>query len=127
MLKDNTNWLDLSGSQETYFYSQSKDVEISDSNWLEFPSDQNPDAQYKYASFHLYRDNSLRKIFRSTSGLLDLIAEVGGLSRGLLAIGAYMIKSFSKYALKAKLIKNLVRFKPEYIDEEKQERKRSVS
>ena len=75
------------GPTHTTFYNHNTDLTVSDSTWARFPKESKPNRKYKYVSFKVFRDSSLRKIQRKNYGVLEWLADVGGISRALYAIG----------------------------------------
>ena len=55
--------------------------------WNEFPDDDNPYARWKYVSFSIARSLDKAYYYRRTDGVLDWLAQVGGLIRAFLTIG----------------------------------------
>ena len=75
------------GPKHTTFYNHDSDILVTDSIWNKFPKESKPNRKYKYVSFKIFRDSSLRKIQRKTYGIFDWLADVGGISRAFFTIG----------------------------------------
>ena len=87
-LNDSTDYLQLSSYEQKPFFTNKKDnVNILSSTWNTFPTKENPNNRFKFLSFYLIRDPDLHKIYRKTNGIIDVLAEVGGLMRALIFFG----------------------------------------
>ena len=111
-LDDNTDYLQFGNSDHKSFHYNKKEINILGSTWSTFPTKENPDTRFKFLSFYLIRDPDLNKISRKTNGLVDILADVGGLMRALFFIGNLLISPFSKHALYSLLSTLLIRVVP---------------
>ena len=85
------------GPKYTTFYNHNTDISIEDSLWDKFPTKDQPYNKYKYAGFKVMRDNSLRKIQRKTYGVLEWLADIGGISRAIFAIGQILMSPLGTF------------------------------
>lgn len=111
LLNDESGFIQLGMEEETFFYSAFNDMEPNPSSWNTFPTEADPFAKYKFMSVSFELGKDLRQINRQTYSLLDWLGDVGGLLEALFAIGDFIIGPFASYALKAKIVSMMVRFK----------------
>ena len=79
--------------------------------WNTFPTDDKPDAMYKFTSVSFEFNKDLRQINRQTYSFLDWLGDCGGLLDALHFIAKIFVSPLSIYALNSKLVSNLVHFK----------------
>ena len=60
VLSDETDFLQLGQQSETLFYSAFNDMSPNPSSWNSFPTEEDPEAQYKFFSVSFEFDKHLR-------------------------------------------------------------------
>ena len=78
------------------------------SSWNQFPTEENPDALYKFISMHLGVSADKVTINRTTYSLLDWLGDLGGLTDALFLILNFMLSPFRSFNLKSALFKRLI-------------------
>ena len=111
-LNDNSNYLQLLGPTITNFYNHNIDIKIADSTWSEFPTEDEPFNKYKFVSFDVVRDSDLRKIQRKTYGIFEWLADIGGMSRAVFAVGNVLMGPLTAFQLHSLMAQFLVRVIP---------------
>ena len=82
------------------------------SNWNEFPTVENPNARYKFASFSIMRESDVHAISRQTYGVLAWMGDWGGLMDALKLLAPLLIMPFENFAMASSLAKLFVRLQP---------------
>ena len=101
-LQDETAFLQYGQSDETIYYSPVENLEILDSSWNKFPTDESEETRknrYKFFSFEIELSKDLKRVERQTYGILDWLGDCGGLLDALLAIGELIAGPFSIHAI----------------------------
>ena len=94
------------------------------SAWSQFPTTQNPDNLYKYASFEINLNKDLLQTNRQTYSLLDLLGDCGGLMDILIFIGAIFVNPISIYAARSVIATLLVSLLPSNAKDKKKKSSR---
>ena len=69
-----------------------------------WPTDENPDGFYKFASVWIEFSQDLSMIERETYGVLEWLGDIGGLTDALIGIGKVFITPFSAFVLNSKIL-----------------------
>ena len=89
------------------------DGDIILSSWTNFPTQEDPTAKYKFASFAIQRESDKLAISRSAYGVLDWLGDWGGLMDALKMIGELIIMPFSGFRMMSTLAGLFITLKPE--------------
>ena len=103
-LDDETDYFQYGQSTTTNFYRKGNDsLQTHASTWNSFPTKDEPNKHYKFASVAIYFNGELVQISRSTYSILDWLGDCGGLYGILLIIGEVIAQPFSTFALQSNL------------------------
>ena len=83
---------------------------VEQSAWDKFPTDENPNALYKFTSIHFSLHHDIVKYNRETYGALDVAGDIGGLIDFLRIVGYIIVNPFASYALDSLLSSKIVRY-----------------
>ena len=111
-LEDQSSYLQYGDPDEIYYYSHDLPIQ-QPTSWNTFPTQDDPDALYKFASINMFLNHDLQIHFRKTYGFLDWLGDVGGFGGAVFAIAALLNSANSDFALKAKLMSIVARVQPE--------------
>lgn len=103
--------MQLGQRKVTDFITVKNDLTPNSSSWTDFPTAENPNGQYKYVSVSFENDKHLRLITRSTYSFLDWLGDIGGLNDALVLIAQTLLAPASTFALQAKLLSTIFRFR----------------
>ena len=101
----------MGSPQEKFFTSIKVDKPAIVSAWNKFPTDENPNARYKFLSFTLERHYDVTAFSRQTYGLLDLLGDCGGLLDALKMISQFILLPVVNWTYKWTLASILFKFK----------------
>lgn len=81
------------------------------SSWNSFPTEEDPSLRYKFTSAEVNFSPDLKTIYRQTYSALDWLGDIGGLTDALMIIIGALTLPVATFALKAKLLSYLFRFR----------------
>ena len=82
------------------------------SGWIDYPTPENPDGFYKFASIEINMSQDLISWHRQTYSSLDWIGDLGGLFDGLRYFFLLVITPFTSYGLQSKVLSTFFRVSP---------------
>ena len=85
----------MGNSEDREFNSYVDNITPMYSSWSSFPTTDNPNTLYKYASVEINLNKNLRQTNRQTYSLLDLLGDCGGLIDILFFLGELFINPIS--------------------------------
>lgn len=109
MLEDESDYLQIGQSDESNFHTF-ETTAPQPTSWTDFPTKEEPDKYFKYASFDIVLNQDVVVWSRQTYSTLDFLGDLGGLFDALKLIGESTIAPFSEFALKVTMMISL--FKP---------------
>ena len=80
------------------------------SSWIKYPTVEEPNNKYKFASIDFRRGINLVSLNRTAYSVLDWLGDWGGLMDALLFVSHALMAPISTLALQSSLASSLVRF-----------------
>ena len=106
ILEDESAMLQYGQQDEKSFHTFTLDSP-QPSSWTNFPTKEEPENYFKYASFDIDLCQDIIKWNRQTYSVLDFLGDIGGLFEALQYMGTAVVAPFSSFALKVSLMVGL--------------------
>ena len=94
---------------QTYYNKGDADLVVQASSWVDYPTEENPTAKFKFTSVLFSLNKDVLYTSRSTYSFLDWLGDIGGLVDALFLIGEIFMGPLATYTLQSKLVASIVR------------------
>ena len=110
MLQDESEYLQFGWETERSFYTYNLPTP-QPSAWGTFPTKEEPNARYKFASVEIGFNLDQTVWTRQTYSILDYMGDLGGLFEALRYLCTFFIAPISVFSLNSTLMAHFFRFK----------------
>ena len=87
-----------------HYYTEITFDQIMPSSWTVFPTLENPNTKYKFASWYIQISPDMHVTERETYTFLEWLGDIGGLFDALRYLGAWLVAPMSTFKLKTEVM-----------------------
>ena len=119
-LSDETEYLNYGQESVSRTFTELQWANPQPSSWTAFPTEEDPDALYKFFSIDLYVSLDSIVTERETYSLLEWLGDIGGLVDAFRYLGGFIVAPIASFSLQSELLhsifkKNVTHQKPNQV------------